>query len=389
MRLFRFKPKMVKSSVFQLSLMTSIYWMAMALVETVWAVYLEGFLGSASSVGFVVGVLTLVGILTAFIAPEILSRFKDTNIYSFSLLMIGLSYVVFALTNDLFLFLVAALGLTMFSSLRSSALGIIFRDESPDNKLDQNEGMLYTMSNIGYLFGPIVAGYFSETMGIQSVFVLAAVFVFITLVRFKRINVKDVEHHTPKQSMFERLLRFAKSPDLLKAYVINGGMEPWWAIAYIFIPLMIIGNGQDLGVIGLLLFVMILPSILIEYPAMKYVKKFGYDKYFALGYAGLAAVSLALFFFNDLTSLVILFILAGIAIGFLEPTRETYFFRLVGKNEEENLYAPFMTATTISYAIMAFVYAMVINVASFNTIFLVGAGILMAFAIIGATAKKH
>ncbi len=207
MRLFFLKPRLVRSKVFQFSLITSIYWMAMAMVETVWAVYLGGILPGDSAVGMAISAFTAVGILAAFVAPEILSKVRDTKVFSLSLLGIGICYAVFAFTSDLLLFLIAAMAVMALESLRSSSLGILFRDESGDERLDRNEGMLYTMTNIGYLFGPLAAGYFSEAMGIRAVFVLVAVFVLITLVRFRQIGIRDISHRTREEGMLQRLPR--------------------------------------------------------------------------------------------------------------------------------------------------------------------------------------
>ncbi len=171
--------------------------------------------------------------------------------------------------------------------------------------------------------------------------------------------------------------------------MLNGGIEPWWAIAYIFVPLMLVSRGYELGFIGLLIFVMILPLVLVEYAAMKRASRFGYNSYFAAGYGTLALVSFAMFFLNDALSLVALFLVAGTAIAFLEPTRELYFFRIVGKREEENLYAPFMTAISFSYAAMSFAYAVVVRALPVEYAFLAGGVVLLAFAAIGATAKKN
>ena len=389
MRLFFLKPRLVRSKVFQFSLITSVYWMAMAMVETVWAVYLGGILPSDSAVGMAISAFTAVGILAAFLAPEILAKMRDTEVFSLSLLGIGICYTVFAFTNELLLFLVAAMAVMVLESLRGSSLGILFRDESGDRRLDQNEGMLYTMTNIGYLLGPLAAGYLSEAMGIRSVFALVAIFVFITLVRFRQIGIKDVRHRTREKPMLQRLAEFAKRPELAKAYLLNCGVEPWWAIAYIFVPLMLISRGYDVGFISLLIFVMILPLVAFEYAAMKNVRRFGYGSYFAGGYGALAIISLAMFFSNDALSLVVLFFAAGVAIAFLEPTRELYFFRLVRRKEEENLYAPFMTAISVSYAVMSFTYALIAGAFGIGATFLTGALVLGAFALTGATAKKH
>lgn len=389
MRLFLLKPHLVKSKVFQLSVVTAVYWMAMAMVETVWAVYLDGILPSDSAVGMAISAFTAIGVLAAFVAPEILSKARDTKVFSLSLLAIGACYTVFAFTDSLLLFLIAAMTVMVFEGLRNSSLGILFRDESGDRKLDQNEGMLYTMTNVGYLFGPIAAGYFSEAMGVKSVFALVAVFVLITLVRFRQIRVRDIKHHTKGKSMLRRLNAFANSPKLAKAYLLNCGVEPWWVIAYVFVPLLLVSRGYGLGFVGLLIFVMILPLVALEYAAMKNMRRFGHNVYFAGGYGALALISLAMFFFSGITQLVALFFAAGVAIAFLEPTRELYFFHIVGKREEENLYAPFMTAIGISYAAMSFVYAVVAGVLPLRFVFVLGAVVLFGFAIIGSTAKKN
>lgn len=389
MRIFWLRHSLVKSHVFQLSLITSIYWMALSLVETVWAVYMESMVGDAAIAGLIIGSLTMVNLVTAFIVPKLFSKFRGTEVYSVSLLGIIVSYTAFALTNNLLVFLGFALLLTIFEQTRASSLGIIFRDESGDDALDQNEGMMFMMSNMSYLFGPLIAGYVSKAMGVQPVFAITAILIFVIWLRFRQIGIKDREHHTKQTSMWNNLQKFWKNTNLLKSYLLNGGLNTWWAVSYIYVPMLIVQNGYDMGWIGLILFAMILPAIVLEYPAMKKARQIGYHNYFFFGYALLGAITIALSVLNSPWQILILFFVAGIASGVLEPTGETYFFKLVSKKEEENLYPPFLTSKSVMYGASVFVLALVINVVSFNALFLVAGTILLVYAIIGATAKKR
>lgn len=376
------------SNVFQLGALNAVFWMAMGLIETIWAVYLDSIVGSAAIVGVIVGSLTAIGVVTSLLAPAVLRRTKETRVYVLSMIVMAVCYAIFALTQNFALFLAAAVVITVVGNFRGISLGLMFRDESVDEEVDKNEGMLYVMSNIGYLLGPLIAGYFSEAMGVQSVFALAAVFVAITLVRFLQIKIKDKKHHTKERPVLANIKAFLKRADLVKAYVADGGVQVWWALAYIFLPLLMINKGYAIGWIGLLVFAMTLPTILIEYPAMKRVRKIGYHNYYLFGYVALALIALAAYFFNSPEQIVGIGLLAGVALSFIEPTGEAYFFRLVSKKEEENYYSVAGTSGSVAYALAAFLFAAIVGFMPYNTVFLVGAGLLAVFAIIGYSVKR-
>ena len=127
---------------------------------------------------------------------------------------------------------------------------------------------------------------------------------------------------------------------------------------------------------------------IIEYPAMKRVREIGYSKYFFSGFLALALVSVGVFFFQEPIQLVVLTFIAGAAVSIVEPCGEAYFFRTVSKKEEENFYGPFATSGPVFYSATAFFFGILVGVLPFNTVFIAGAIMLTAFALVGATVKN-
>ena len=53
----------------------------------------------------------------------------------------------------------------MSSILKTDAFDILFRDISNDSNLNEDEGLMYTLINVGWLFGPLIAGFILVNLG--------------------------------------------------------------------------------------------------------------------------------------------------------------------------------------------------------------------------------
>jgi hypothetical protein len=59
----------------------------------------------------------------------------------------------------------------MISILKTDSFDILFRDVSNDKKLNEDEGLLYTLLNVGWLFGPSIVGFVLVKLGMSFVFI--------------------------------------------------------------------------------------------------------------------------------------------------------------------------------------------------------------------------
>src|SRR3989344_1822679 len=113
-----------------------------AFVGTIWAVYLDSFFHDISKVGFFSAMLTLLSIATYFFSIPLIERTKKSVIFSFSLLVIAVTYFLFSLNSNLSIFIILSLIITIITTFRITSFGLIIKDTSKKSRLSENEGLM-------------------------------------------------------------------------------------------------------------------------------------------------------------------------------------------------------------------------------------------------------
>src|SRR4030042_2834532 len=175
-----------------ISLVTVIIGLSSSFVDTIWAVYMHSFIDNIALIGFLSSFLTLVSFFSFFLIVPLIEKSSKSRLYFITLLLFGLCYLLFAVTHNFYLFLVLAIAVSILISLKITCFWIIVRDSSSEKHLSRNEGLNYTFLNLSWLIGPLVAGTLSARYGINFIFALSAVFVFIGLFIFRASKIKDV-----------------------------------------------------------------------------------------------------------------------------------------------------------------------------------------------------
>jgi MFS family permease len=205
---------------------------------------------------------------------------------------------------------------------------------------------MYSFANIAYVIGPLIAGYTAEKMGISLIFVLSAIFIFIALFLFKLSNIR---HKNIKEKIdanfIKNFLDFFKSKERSLAYVVRGGVNLWWILIYLFIPLYIIRNGLYDRWVGYFLFAIAIPLILFEYKFSKIAGKYGFKKMFKIGFLIPAVIAFICFFISNIYIIMGLLALASVGLAMVEPTTEAYFFDILKSREDECRFYPSYSTT--------------------------------------------
>jgi len=373
----------------ELNLVVLISSLSTAFISTIWAIYVYGFVQNESLVGTLSAIFTLVSIFAYFYLIPFFEKKDPTKIYSIALILNAILYVLFAINKSFYFFILISLIFVIVGVLGSTSFGIIIRKESGLKNLSKREGLVYTLSNTGFLVGPLIAGFVSDLYGISSVFLLAAIFIFMAFVAFKAMNIHEkVKIKKIDKNIFQNFKDFIKEKELLKSYSIGGGISLYWSIIYIYVPLYIIQQGLSKSVVGMFLFAVCIPLILLEYPIGKNVDRIGFKKFFFIGYGILAIGSFFVFFMPNIYYILILLVLTSIGAAFLEPTKEAYFFKIVPKGKEKKYYGPFLTSNNVFSIIGKLVAAGILLILPFKFIFLALGGGMLIFGYLGSKAKK-
>lgn len=317
-----------------------------ATVNTIWALYLDSFFNSEVAVGFFSAFLTIVAFASYFFFIPIIEKRDKAKIYAFSLILFIIFFLLFSINLSVILMSILAIAMTVLSSLRITSYGILVKDNSSNKELSKNEGIVFTLLNLAFVVGPLLAGFVAASLGISFVFILAAAFTLIGFIIFKATHItgeegkKRVDH-----GVFRNFKDFFRSKDRLIAYFIGSGIQLWWILIYLFVPLQMNRQGLSELMIGFFLFAVAVPLIILEYVFSKKAGKIGFKKIFKIGYLTVAVISILTFFLSaNIYVMLSLLVLASVGMAMLEPTTQAYFFDILKGKEEYRFYGPYNTA---------------------------------------------
>jgi len=345
----RHRRSFYSTPIAKLSLVSMIVALSSAMIDSVWAVYLDSFIHSEVGVGIISAILTLVSIISYFIFIPLIQRSDKSKLFSNSLVLFSSTYLLFALISDFFVFLLLAITVTFLYVLRITSFGIIIKDASSEKELVKNEGLIYTFFNIAWVLGPLLAGFllarFGEVTGTTLIFVLSSLLIIISFFVFKFARVKNKNViKKPSKKVWKNFISFFRQRDRVLAYLLGGGVYLWFCFIYLFIPLHIVRSGLPDAYVGYFLFAAAIPFILFEYYFSKKTCKIGFKKMFKLGFLLVAICSFVCFFLTDIYLILTFLVIASIGISMIEPVAEAYFFDILQtKKEELKFYSPYTT----------------------------------------------
>jgi MFS family permease len=333
------------SNITMLSLVGMLVAFSGAMINTIWAVYLDSFLHNEVYVGALSSLLTIIAFASYFIFIPIVEKKDKAKIYSFSLILFVIFYILFAINNSFILLVIIAIFMTSILALRVTSYGILVKQLSNKQNLSSNEGLVYTFVNIAFVVGPLIAGFISARFGFEWVFLLSAVFMLVGFTIFKSSGITGEQGKKRlDKNIFKNFKDFFKKKDRVIAYFIGSGITMWWILIYLFVPLYIIRQGLHSLTIGVFLFAVAVPLITFEIYFSKRAGKHGFKKIFKIAYLLIAVISTTAFFLSSNIYIVLsLLVIASIGLAMLEPTTQAYFFDILKGKEQYRYYGPYNT----------------------------------------------
>lgn len=373
----------VSGSMGRLAVIRLVSAIAAAMVATVWALYLDSFFDSIVKVGFFSAALTLFSFLGYFLFVPLVERKDKGKIFSFSLIIFGVTYFLFALSPKFYFFVILAFIATIIDTLQVMSFGIMVRDKSSKKLLSQNEGLIYVFANVAWLIGPLIAGMIASRYNISIIFFLGGIFMLIAFFLFRFTRIKDSTqvskvHLNPFKTFFE----FFKNRDRVFAYILSGGVNLWFSLIYVFMPLYIIRNGLSELWIGYFLAAAVAPLILFEFYFSKLAGKIGFKKTFKIGFLIVSLLTVLCFFVTNIFIILILLVLANIGIAMIEPTTEAYFFDVVNRKDTLRFYGPYNTTIDVNKFVVKIAASLLLIFLPFKFIFLLFGGFMFVFFLV-------
>lgn len=361
--------------------------LATAVLSAVLAIYFRKFVNSDAAVA----VIFFIGYLAAFFSNlysgHIIEHLKKRKTLVLTFTFFTVAFGLFAYVKHtaavLFLFALYQFILALFIT----DIGLYIKHYSNYRTLAENEGKLGSFGNIGWLIGPILGSMFAETYGFETVFLFASAVSLIALFTFFFIRIQDEEIHYPHEKpMLQNLKIFFLNPNFRKTYINNAGYGFIYSI-WDYIPLLLLGIGAGLPLIGLTRTLMGVALTIFEYPVGKLSKKFGERKFCIAGFALTAIGTLLLGVVSNIPLFVATFFIASVGLAFIEMTRDAYFYRQVTEKDIE-IAGVYRTADGISFPIGQGMAIICLSLLPLNWWFIIGGGLGLLFAVNALRLKE-
>jgi len=251
----------------------------------------------------------------------------------------------------------------------SVALSIFISEFTAKKNLGQEEGRYYTFMNIGLLIGPLLGGYASRYFGNRSVFILAAIFYTLALLILlyqhlyqKNPHITHGKHEEGIKELLGNVKQYFHNKEFRKVFLVALGLNYWWCVSLVYIPLEISNLGYPDNVVGWIIALMALPLIFLEKFVGRFADRRGVRVSVLIGFSLLVFFILTFpLFYATPIILLIAFCLVNIGAAWIEPLQETYFFKVAKPEEREKFYGIYNSAqplsSILSPAIGGFLYA--------------------------------
>jgi MFS family permease len=323
----------------ELSLSRLIYIIGLACITSVWSLYMKNLNFSDSIIGFLSSAFIAIAFLGSIASIYLLEKFRELKLLILSLLLLVIFYLSIFLLNNKYIFILLAALVYFFDPIQRNSFDILFKDRSSPKKLSEDEGFLYSLMNIGWFIGPLLCGFILLSYEMRNVFVVGTIFLVISILIILLMTIRQSRKKVLVDfNYFKNFKNFFEDKRRVFPLIISSNLQIWWTMIFVFMPLYIVSEGLGNEYVGYFISLIMVPLIILDYKIGKLSEKYGSRKFFIFGFLFLSLLSITAFFVSNVIIVLILFIIAGFAISLIEPLQETFFFKHITLDEEDNFF---------------------------------------------------
>jgi len=318
-------------------------------------------------------VLGAVGnILLFLIAPKLIETVgKRFLLLVFLILALGSTFILSTATEAW----VVAVSFLLYSSVFFViyfVFDIFLEEVSRDTRTGEIRGLYMTILNLGILLGPVILALFAVDGDLAPIYIAAS----FALVPPILISIFDMHSKTQEWHGLHKhhaLLPFRlwwQTKSIRRATLAKFVLEIFFTLMVIYVPIYLRGLGFEWSELGVMFTVMLLPFVILEWPAGKLADKLLGEKelmiigFILMGGALIAMPSLGKAFLAWTAVLLI----SRIGASLVEVTAESYFFKHVDESDTR-LISMYRLARPAGIILGAVLGVTLLNFISFETIF--------------------
>jgi MFS family permease len=276
---------------------------------------------------------------------------------------------------------IALLGFYLIlNSLEWTMLDVILESFSQDYFSGRIRGLYLTILNLGFLFGPFLSAKILAAADFRGIFICILIINALTFV-LALSGLRKVDHRFNQNLGVRDLIRkVLKRKDILKIYYISFVLEFFYALMVIYTPLYLLDLGFSWEKIGIIFTFMLIPFVLLQYPAgILADKKIG-EKELIVAAIVMMAISTGMVYFTHSQSLFIwslILFATRIGAALIEILRDSYFYKRIS-GYDVDLINFFRTSMSLAYVVSTFLSSMVLIFLPIKFAFLIVAIVVLS-----------
>ncbi|MFA7319715.1 MAG: MFS transporter [Parcubacteria group bacterium] len=323
-----------------------------------------------------IGVFYLVSYAVILIAilnlHKVIKIFGKAGLFHISLFLQILAIIALLLVSPGSIGIMAVVVYIIFLNLQWLFLDILLEAYSTDKMSGRIRGIHLTVMNVGFLLSPLISASILEKYGYYGIFFLMLILNTAVLF-FGVINIGQVNHNAERKiSVRDLIKKVWKRKDVFRIFYISFILDFFFALMIIYMPLYLIDLGFNWEEIGIIFTVMLIPFVLVQYPAgILADKKLG-EKEMLIGSILIMGFStLAVYFIasEEVFVWAVILLLTRIGAAFIQILRDSYFYKRIDANDVD-LINFFRTSYSFAYIFAAILSAIVLFFFSLKTIFI-------------------
>lgn len=323
-------------------------------------------------------VLGAVGnILLFLIAPKLIEGFGKRKLLLILLLLVGCSTFGLAYGTTNAVIAISFLIYSSFSFIIYYIFDIFLEEASKDTRTGEIRGLYMTVLNFGIMLGPLILVLAATNDSLVSVYLVATALLIVPVL----IAIFDLRSRAPHWHGLHKhhaLLPFRlwwRTKNIRRITLVKLVLEFFFAIMVIYVPIYLRQEiGFEWAELGVMFTIMLLPFVILEWPAGELADRFLGEKELLISGFILMIIALAIMpmLGGVFIAWTLVLLASRVGASLVEIMAESYFFKHVDA-AETRLISIYRLARPFGIIVGSTVGAIALNLVSFEKIFFITA----------------
>jgi MFS family permease len=326
---------------------------------------------------FIAYIISLIGTLNLH---KLVNKFGRSTVF-FVFFFIQICFIAFLTFVQPSLMGIVLLMLYIISTnLAWVTLDMILESYSEDRKSGRIRGLHLTIMNVGILLGPFLSTRLLSSFNFYGLFI-AAMAIYMAIFIFALFGLRGINYKFEKKLTISDLAKkILINRNIMKIYSIAFILDFFYALMIVYTPLYLLERGLSWNQIGIIFTIMLVPFIILQYPAGILADKMIGEKEMLIGALFIMGISTGSLFFITSTSVLVwgcILFITRIGASIIEILRDSYFYKKIDSRDVD-IISFFRTASPIGFILATAISALLLVIFPLKYIFLLVAAIVLA-----------